>query len=108
MELNEKLGKWRWPDSEITVHPVDKTIWVSADTIYETKLFGWFTLSIDACFKWLVPEILNKYSKDTVEQMLGHWVFWLVYGRITEPAEPALALCKAIEQMIKEESCQKE
>jgi len=108
-ELNKKLAEWAG--------------WVKLKTAGWKDVMGElhfepnFTLSLDACFKWLVPKLYNQgnteirfsYSsaEDSVvceiwqgwpelkEKGCGHGYYWL--------KEEALALCKAIEQLIDKE-----
>jgi len=91
-ELNKKLAEWaglKW----------DR---------YKGKYQYPFDVSLDACFKWLVPKVRTQYhihfhSTDGKAE----WRVVLsnanetIYGRDNNPA---LALCKAIEKLINEET----
>lgn len=54
-----------------------------------------FPASLDACFKHLVPEYRKLLS---YESLFGRWLYFLRKGHT-----PSLALCLAIERLIKEE-----
>lgn len=82
----------------------------------DEKFYGCidFTESLDACFKWLVPKVLEKLIPVSI-------LAYPVSGKYpnigfhcelngeakqypTEAGNPALALCKAIEQLIDKQS----
>ena len=111
-ELNEKLLKFQTGLVQI-VSPEDdqyhKGIWTGEDGMRcDTPDFP---TDLDACFRWLVPKALDKLASDNDVNLQRARTYlitkWLSEWN-TSPNEPALALCKAIEQLIKEESCQKE
>ena len=106
-ELNKKLAEWagfKIEDSVINgVHD-----WIA----YDKNKQGYriitanFTQSLDACFKWLVPK-LYRVSIGVNNAPDGN-VFWNAFVGYEEPeqlvgvtnANPALALCLAIEKLI--------
>ena len=107
-ELNEKLARWagfekgdwvvegEWP---VTV----RGFWRGPDGSVKCGVPD-FTTSLDACFKWLVPQ-LSSYEIATADgQFKGHCA--VVFRRpASDMVEadgdtPALALCKAIEKMM--------
>lgn len=64
-----------------------------------------FTDSTDACFKWLVPTLGNKYAYSFWQADNGRWIIQIEKDREGEVAgavadTPALAFCKAVEQLI--------
>ena len=107
VELNEKLAKWAgvlisiesWPDEEPTMYVYDTE---------QENLIGEcspFTESLDACFKWLVPKLVQVQLTCTGSYNSQATVFRSalvlpssseIHGEYT----PALALCKAIEKLI--------
>ena len=122
MELNEKLAKWAgfsvmsWQTYPNRPHRIIK--------MPDGEVGSWelidFRNDLNACFKWLVPELLKRNFYIGIGAEKSGWECWIFEG---EPIEgdpfqeyevkvladtPALAICKAIEQLIKEVSCQKE
>ena len=116
MELNEKLARWAgikvlgivpdgtpegsyWGEMDLTgfaVYPGESDA---------SKLCD-FTSSLDACFKWLVPK-LREYGIMMAILDDFTWLFNIyneksIHDGVGET--PALALCKAIEQLIDEET----
>lgn len=100
-ELNEELAKW----AGVKPFPIYPTGYDYPD----------FTESLDDCFEYLVPKIINdsRYRKARIE--IRTWYAPAIeeyqskatiysYGRgIDKSANtPALALCKAIERLIEE------
>jgi len=87
-ELNEKLAKWAGfePDAYGWLYP-DKSWW---------RFLPYFDTDLNACFKWLVPNVEEKYSRGMVSRMLEEWIYQVVF----ESIEPALAFSKAIESLI--------
>lgn len=75
-EYNQNLGEWRWeaPDGEWDID---------------------FTVSIDACFKWLIPKVSPDLESFTA--LLRSWVEMIKAGY-----ERKLALCLAIEKLIED------
>ncbi|HUW46153.1 MAG TPA: hypothetical protein VMW50_10220 [Dehalococcoidia bacterium] len=64
-----------------------------------------FTESLDACFKWLVPNIRYSLAK-RIDNRHESWVNELGHDILTYYAvadTPALALCLAIEKLIDKE-----
>jgi len=62
-----------------------------------------FTKSLDACFKWLVPKLLEASTDVDLANTDKGWAFIVIdsEGEIGGEAEtPALALCLAIEKLI--------
>ena len=57
-ELNTKLIKWRWPDADFVFYEWGEC---SVAPVLPPKnlsiiKFKSFTISVDSCLKWLVPE----------------------------------------------------
>lgn len=60
-----------------------------------------FIHSIDLCFKWLVPKLLEQGLFIGLGAEANCWGCWILNSNADVEAEtPALALCKAIEQLI--------
>ncbi len=101
MELNKKLAEWA--GFEFDDDWSDDRPYKSPDGVI---LHNWkhFTESLDTCFKWLVPKVVNgdihieTYTTDeetAVTLMRAcDTVAWAC------DKSPALALCKAIERLI--------
>ena len=111
--MNKKLAEWAglkvWvipqtEDEVICVHPDDPDSCLTVN----------FTASLDDCFRWLMPKIyayvLQSFSKG---HHLHHASVALPYTNIQDiqtfeanverNKNPALALCRAIEQIIDKE-----
>lgn len=107
-ELNRKLAEWAgFKGTKVRRYLVGGSSelvngWEAPDGKL-SELRPNFTASLDACFKWLVPKLggwmMRNYDFGTAA------VVWIdneeSYKAIAET--PALALCKAIEQLIDEE-----
>jgi len=123
-ELNKKLGEWAFP-AALEVEIVSDGIWVITDE--GSQKIDLLTHSTDACFEWLVPPLVmewwfpsisldyprggyegetngeqwfvdlnyNGYDRENRLEKYGQYV-WFGYA----DKNPALALCKAIEQLI--------
>jgi hypothetical protein len=107
----EKLAKWagfkyqRWGGEYIRNHAEG---WIYPDNTFD-KFLPDFLSSLDACFKWLVPQCHKKFGQVTVETMFnGEWEYLASIGNersgIFTAKTPALALCLAIERLIDSES----
>jgi len=113
-ELNEKLAKW----AGFTYHGEIQSLyqhspygWLNPNYVYCKEGLPKFTNSLDDCFEWLVPKV--KYQLELgvllnrIHGKLYACILTTYKGDIAaEPAkhkEPALALCKAIEQIIDKE-----
>ena len=106
-ELNEKLAKWaNVPYCKCTY-----------DTIHCDDPCPRFTTNLNAIDKWLFPELLKRGFYIGIGAEKSGWECWIFEGEPVE-GDPfqeykvkvladtlALAICKAIEQLIKEESC---
>ena len=124
-ELNEKLAVWAgFTRAEIAGKSGyhlrgGKRIpdWIQPDGStcygrYDKGILPNFIYSLDACFKWLVPRFeqvyLKYYTPETGPKLcscIGHTavVFmgnWTNRGEGTDKDSMALALCRAIEQVI--------
>lgn len=101
-ELNKKLAEW----AGFRIYAIGgASSWIKPTGGIEVKLPK-FTESLDACFKWLVPKLPYIFVFDYAE---GGWA---CFARgcegapdkaVGEAETPALALCKAIEQLIDKE-----
>ena len=100
-KLAEELAGWdmkNWDNLRLFKRP---------DDIYgeDPEEFN-FTQSLDACFKWLVPKIHEKYPDAIVEVWKyadrAKGLIWNMAEHVSEvDAEtPALALCLALEKLI--------
>jgi len=106
VELNEKLARWAGfkRNSVPTRNREGKYVakWGYPDHESYTNVPD-FVHSLDACFKWLVPKIndLRLYRDEGVFSVHVYAAAYDnegAYGR--DEASPALALCKAIENLI--------
>lgn len=91
-ELNRKLAEW----ASISRNGA---IYGDREAVRDWQLD--FTSSLDACFKWLVPKLKTLVLWKSAE----HWAIEVSGNGVIHHASakiPALALCKAIEQLIKE------
>lgn len=111
-ELNEKLAKWAgfnfFEVQRCECHPDLKIrYWHTPNGDYLDKPD--FTQSLDYCFKWLVPKVQGKGYYIQLKDYHG-WYFQLFNSELTPPRidqwanTPALALCRAIEQLIDAEA----
>lgn len=116
-ELNEKLARWAGfrPPTQEEYSPgsrpqpdMEKRGW---GFMYPSGEIKWylpnFASSLDACFKWLVPKLLAEgLSLHVTASERGY--LSAVYGGSeyysSREETPALALCKAIEQLIDKET----
>ena len=105
-ELNEKLAKWRWPDAHtILVNPSGIHVWLSNDAGGIDEYYSlWFTRSLDACFRWLIPMVSGWEMGSTHDGRVSAtvWDNKMVKTRRGFDKEPAMALCKAFEELRKE------
>ena len=107
MELNEKLA--RWAGFEPIMRCESWSYVRYPDGGLAGKLPN-FTESLDACFKWLVPKLFNYELYKGLEPgkpVRGRptakvWFSPGEYARAFEDTQ-ALALCRAIEQLIDNE-----
>jgi len=118
-ELNRKLAewaglKWRWnhnPDCNCGAIDDDDSMrsWHSLDGELATRFYHEdinFTQSLNACFEWLVPKLVEaelKYncrvSPKHSDQFLAH-VADDRHSATKEAETPALALCLSIVELI--------
>lgn len=103
-ELNKKPAEWVGVKVECgeTGKPIinDGQMFVCFTRRDGTEDWEWrpmFTQSLDAIFKWLVPEALKRFGEVKMLELFMNWGFGLV-----DCKEPALALCKAVEKLIDE------
>ena len=100
-ELNRKLAEWAGFTSESRT---PNSMWLWTDGDYHNCIPN-FTESLDACFKWLVPELLLD-KKVTITIWNGEKLWYVQLSRphkffIVGQAETlALALCLVIEKLI--------
>jgi len=115
-ELNKKLAEWagfalvNW---ERQVHGIVQP-WVSLrypdNTYHDRNDVPNFTQSLDACFKWLVPQTLELIAKKgycpPTIKLLHLWYDELanLTGDSSNTEQAALALCLAIEKLIDKEN----
>jgi len=98
-ELNEKLfkfaGFYQSEDKSCSIE------WVSPDGRVLLLPKNYFTESLDACFKWLVPKDYQQIIFQP-DGYCGLTVNDKLYEN-NEPQSPALSLCRAIEKLIEQE-----
>ena len=104
-ELNEKLA--RWAGFRPVMGQLSVQIWSTPDGVHITRSSDMpdFTSDLNACFKWLVPK-LQSMSLRMPATLRGDYTFICdIQGmRYSGHAQtPALALCRAIEQLIDKE-----
>lgn len=112
--MNEKLARWAgiknphlWQGGNEVESPDD--FWIG-EYDGEKITFLSFTTSLDACFKWLVPHIGYAIVTFDTTATDGNCVVLLEDFYLAQPIRkyegeaetPALALCKAIENLIDE------
>ena len=117
-ELNVKLARWAgfiWHDYEVfeteRYTRTDDPYWESPSGRKLCAVMR-FTINLNAIFKWLVPKLLAQDLYIGIGAEKSGWECWIFEG---EPIEgdpfqeyevkvladtPALAICKAIEQLI--------
>ena len=107
-ELNKKLAEWAgFTKADIkkryyfTIGGERVPKWYPPDSEYSDKLPN-FPNSLDACFKWLVPEYEKRYGIYAKADLLCKWLD-LYENNQRYKDKPALALCKAIEKLIDSE-----
>lgn len=89
-ELNKKLAEW----AGVKPHPV-------YPTGYD---YPYFTDSLDACFKWLVPKLESYELKLNYKKHCAWVKLPTKYTEFGMAETPALALCLAIEKLIDKEA----
>ena len=113
-ELNKKLAEWAGiryePDQDVfkVIFPDGSWYNIGHNWVLD-EVEPNFTESLDACFKWLVPEL---YEREYYYELL-QWnsrqhkaiinkrtVEWAVTASDAVAKTPALALCLAIEKLI--------
>ena len=99
-ELNKRLAEWRFPNTKILILGKHIRMW-GADALSEIE---WLTQSLDACFRWLVPNhditcIMFIYTDDDVICKI-EIALSKEYEGLADIEKPALALCLAIEKLI--------
>ena len=108
-ELNEKLAKWagfkKWTEEKKLPWETIGVIYKAPDNSYNS--LPTFANSLDICFKWLVPKLAQKGYIVIVGSFEHNGYYAFAYYFLnpeptqTIPADtPALALCRAIEQLI--------
>ena len=122
-ELNVKLARWAgfiWHDYEVfeteRYTRTDDPYWESPSG-RKSRAVMHFTTNLNAIDKWLFPELLKRGFYIGIGAEKSGWECWIFEGEPVE-GDPfqeykvkvladtlALAICKAIEQLIKEESC---
>ncbi len=113
MELNEKLAKWAgfklhyndWDEERQFPYFIPSGKPWRTHKI-DSRPVPNFPEDLNACFKWLVPKLKDKVDWIQFELDAG-WICWLDLGEEGQYSNqqdgvetPALALCKAIEQLI--------
>ena len=115
-ELNRKLAEragFKWGITERTHNHMEQDVYVYPDCSIHLELPD-FPSSLDACFKWLVPKALKDYQ---CQAQVGNTANGESFGYLwhfkppfcfyehkePESGREALALCKAIEQLIDKE-----
>ena len=93
--LNKKLAEWAGLDYDASgaIYNPDEGTWC----------YNFFTESLDACFRWLVPKILNMGRNVCLMTVGNDWIFIISPNEIYEvdsAKTPALAICGAVEKFI--------
>ncbi len=57
-----------------------------------------FPESLDACFKWLVPEVYERYGQQITQALLEAWAIYIGSGAYWR--KEAEVLCLAIEKLV--------
>ena len=102
MELNEKLARWVWP--YINFYQTDAYI---LDLDNDDICINIFTESLDACFEWLKPAVIERGRGEessilTWRTVLHKWLKDMAHSK-EMASKPALALCFVIEPLIDEQ-----
>jgi len=124
-ELNKKLAEWRFGidgveygrgnDKSLVIYRRVK--WINADEEWEIEVLEDLTQSLDACFRWLVPNRINydkeeyqieitqvtfSYENDWCELRYRWSEFEFSDHEVVEAEadSPALAFCLALEKAI--------
>ena len=107
--LAMKLANWRWPEATKVSIGWDYELNARMMTIYlqdETVVTRLFPHDLTACFEWLKPAVIDRGTTTssilTWRTVLHNWLRTMAIEKAMDD-EPALALCKAIEQLIDEE-----
>lgn len=110
-ELNKKLAEWAgFKDAHIDDlgHPIYRKVSVRTGADWEWAKIPDFTNSLDTCFKWLVPKLTVRYPLIHFNTNDDNYSCCSIGANgnkyFSGWGTPALALCKAIEQLIDKES----
>ena len=106
--LNKKLAEWAGFKNLRTRDTLSQPAEIGSPWLWGQAQDGAFipldfTQSLDACFKWLVPKLLSASMSWTA----GVRFLWIIEFDVDHRYEgfaetPALALCRAIEKLIDE------
>ena len=120
-ELNRKLAEWRgfkWGFFEPRIANVQKYkyehgFWMTPDGQVYGQSLPDFTHSLDACFKWLVPKLMEIRETPAIAiqfeldeesnvdcEIEGGFPNWQRGWMMGSGETPALAFCKAIEKLM--------
>ena len=101
----KKLAEWaRFTERDYT--PLGKLrdeykVWYDPDGNCLYYHLPDFIQSLDACFRWLVPEAVRRYGDTVVAGILAQWAEGVAYSRHKD--REALALCLAISKLIEQD-----
>jgi hypothetical protein len=103
LALREKLAIWAGIEhKEIRLNArepyITKMVWVVGTDGISTDTPPDFPNSLDACFKYLLPEFLKRYGKAKTTTLLDYWVSRLNIWEYKE--DPALSFCLVFEAQI--------
>lgn len=102
-ELNKKLAEWAGFEYSHSARRknfftgeygrMDK-FWVHPEG-YVSSLPN-FTKSLDACFKWLIPELTKRIGWSRTKSLLQKWIGYAEF----DYEKDVLALCLVVEKLI--------
>ena len=105
LELNMKLARWigfksnepnkEWGRWILWGEPDSKTFIQKRTASGNLNAGLCFTQSLDACFKWLVPEYIKRHGKIETTDMICRWLD-TYENESYNFTKPALALCVTI------------
>ena len=115
-ELNKKLAEWA--GFKVKAKVIKGSLRQFPSTVFELydpnnkecRFFPDFTQSLDACFKWLVPEAIKRFGTIPVYYAACEAMYAAIEAKefrkkcstleALYDGKPALALCLAIEKLI--------
>ena len=92
-KLNRKLAEWA---GFYTTELFGDGYWWRPDGYAHGSYLPDFTESLDACFKWLAPELTKRIGWSRTKSLLQKWIGYAEF----DYEKDVLALCLAIEKLI--------